>query len=257
MRGFVLGGTNSGVGKTVATLAVLEALTEAGHDPQPAKAGPDFIDPSHHEAIAGRPSRTLDLWLECESGLRRNYHRGEGDICVVEGVMGLYDGDCSSTAMVAEALELPVVLIVDAKAGMESVAATALGFEQYAERAGREIEVAGVLAQRAHGGRHEQGIRDALPPELDYFGRIPPEEALEIPDRHLGLELGAEAALPRSALRDAATHIRVEQLVDVAEQPPQPADPAGTESGAVEPGTQPTVAMARDTAFAFYYPATV
>ena len=174
MNGFVLGGTSSGVGKTVSTLAVIRALSNAGYDVQPAKAGPDFIDPSHHEAIAGTPSRTLDLWLEGEDGLRANYHRGDGDICVVEGMMGLYDGDASSTAMVAEALSLPVVLVVDASAGMESVAATALGFREYADSIGRDIEVVGVIAQRAHGGRHEQGIRDALPDGLRYLGRIPP-----------------------------------------------------------------------------------
>jgi cobyrinic acid a,c-diamide synthase len=257
MNGFVLGGTSSGVGKTVATLAILEALSEAGYDPQPAKAGPDFIDPSHHEAVAGSRSRTFDLWLEGETGLRRNYHRGEGDVCVVEGVMGLYDGECSSTAMVAEALDLPVVLVVDAKAGMESVAATALGFEHYADRVGREIEVAGVLVQRAHGGRHEQGIRDALPEELTYFGRIPPRESLEIPNRHLGLELGSEAVLPRSALADGATHIRVEQLVDISRTPPAPSGDTQRRQPGRDPTVQPTVAMARDAAFAFYYPRTV
>ncbi|MFC4543759.1 cobyrinic acid a,c-diamide synthase [Halosolutus amylolyticus] len=252
MRGFVLGGVSSGVGKTVATLAVIQALEDAGHDVQPAKAGPDFIDPSHHEAIAGRPSRTLDLWLAGEDGLRRNYARGEGNICVVEGVMGLYDGDGSSTAMVAEALGLPVVLIVDAAAGMESVAATALGFREYADRIGREVDVAGVVAQRAHGGRHEEGIREALPSEIEYFGRIPPNDDLEIPDRHLGLEMGDEAALPREALREAADSLVTERLVEAASEAEQPV------ASAAEPDpVDATVAVASDAAFCFRYPATI
>ena len=255
MNGFVLGGTSSGVGKTVSTLAVIRALSNAGYDVQPAKAGPDFIDPSHHEAIAGTPSRTLDLWLEGEDGLRTNYHRGDGDICVVEGVMGLYDGDASSTAMVAEALSLPVVLVVDASAGMESVAATALGFREYADSIGRDIEVVGVIAQRAHGGRHEQGIRDALPDGLRYLGRIPPADSLSIPERHLGLELGQEAPVPETALDEAAEALVTEQLLAVAARPaPAPAaterpDSAGTDSD------RPTVAVARDDAFCFVYPA--
>ncbi|WP_226040935.1 cobyrinic acid a,c-diamide synthase [Natrinema sp. DC36] len=252
MKGFVLGGVSSGVGKTVAMLSIMQALEDAGHEVQPAKAGPDFIDPSHHEAIAGRPSRTLDSWLEGEDGLRRNYRRGEGDICVVEGVMGLYDGDGSSTAMVAEALGLPVVLVVDAKAGMESVAATALGFREYAETIGRNIEVAGVVAQRAHGGRHEQGIRDALPDDLEFFGRIPPNDDLEIPDRHLGLEMGAEAALPRDALRAAAESLAADRLAAVASEPPAPETPP--ESGE---SVDATIAVASDAAFCFRYPATI
>ena len=265
MRGFVLGGVSSGVGKTVATLATIRALDAAGYAVQPAKAGPDFIDPSHHEAVAGRPSRSLDLWLEGDDGLRRNYARGEGDICVVEGVMGLYDGDGSSTAMVAEALELPVVLVVDAKAGMESVAATAYGFREYAATIGREIEVAGVIAQRAHGGRHEEGIQDALPETVAYFGRISPSSELEIPDRHLGLEMGAEAALPHDALDEAADHLNAERLIEVAREPPR-ADPEPTTAAeptavadpttATEP-TGPTVAVASDAAFCFRYPATI
>ncbi|SEQ44923.1 cobyrinic acid a,c-diamide synthase [Natrinema salaciae] len=254
MNGFVLGGVSSGVGKTVATLSIIQALEDAGHAVQPAKAGPDFIDPSHHEAIAGRPSRTLDLWLCGEDGLRRNYRRGEGDVCVVEGVMGLYDGDGSSTAMVAEALELPVVLVVDAKAGMESVAATALGFRAYAETIGRDIEVAGVVAQRAHGGRHEQGIRDALPDDLEFFGRIPPNDELEIPERHLGLEMGADAALPSNALREAAESLEAERLADVATAPPAPESPSP--AATAEP-VDATIAIASDAAFCFRYPATV
>ena len=254
MKGFVLGGVSSGVGKTVATLAIIHALDDAGYEVQPAKAGPDFIDPSHHEAIAGRPSRTLDLWLEGDEGITRNYARGDGDICVIEGVMGLYDGDGSSTAMVAEALDLPVVLVVDAKAGMESVAATAYGFREYAATIDREIDVAGVVAQRAHGGRHEQGIRDALPDELDYFGRIPPSSDLEIPDRHLGLEMGEEAALPHDALAEAAAYLNTEQLVDVTRDPSEPS--ADTEPHAAEP-TNATVAVASDAAFCFRYPATI
>jgi len=255
MNGFVLGGTRSGVGKTVATLAVLRALDDAGRAVQPAKAGPDFIDPSHHERVAGRPSRTLDRWLQGEDGLRRNYHRGEGDVCVVEGVMGLYDGDASSTAMVAEALDLPVVLVVDAKAGMESVAATALGFRQYAGRADRDVDVAGVIAQRAHGGRHESGIRDALPDELAYLGRIPPTDELEIPDRHLGLHMGEESPINDDALDAAAEHLRVDRLLELARTPPAPEAAQGRDAASGR--TEKRVAVANDEAFCFYYPATI
>jgi len=251
VRGVVLGGTASGVGKTVATLAVLRALADAGYDPQPAKAGPDFIDPSHHEPVAGTPSRSLDPWLEGDDGTRRNYYRGEGDVCVVEGMMGLYDGSVASTAGVAEALDLPVVLVVDASAGMQSVAATALGFREYAAESGHDVDVVGVLAQRAHGGRHEAGVRDALPDGLAYLGRIPPSGDLEIPDRHLGLRMGDEAAVDADALAAAADHVDAERLVALAREPPRPAEPP-----AARPETGKRVAVADDAAFCFAYPAT-
>jgi len=165
--------------------------------------------------------------------------------------MGLYDGDCSSTAMVAEALDLPVVLVVDAKAGMESVAATALGFREYAAAIGREIDVVGVIAQRAHGGRHADGIRDALPDDLAYLGRVPPTADLEIPDRHLGLHMGSESPLDDEALTTAGEHIRGERLLDVAREPPEP------ERDQPVDAADSTVAVADDASFCFHYPATI
>ena len=100
VRGIVLGGTSSGTGKTVATLVVLRALQQAGETVRPAKAGPDFIDPSHHDAVTDQSSRTLDPWLQGEDGLRRNYHRGTGDVAVVQSHHPLDDGHVASTAVV-------------------------------------------------------------------------------------------------------------------------------------------------------------
>ena len=258
MNGLVVAGTASGVGKTVAVLATLRAFESAGRTVQPAKAGPDFIDPSHHAAVADRPSRTLDPWLQGEDGLRRNYARGAGDACVVEGMMGLYDGSAASTAGVAAALDLPVVLVVDASAGMESVAATALGFAAYADRTAHEVEVAGVIAQRAHGGRHADGIREALPDELAYCGRVPPRDDLEIPDRHLGLRMGEEAPLDKAALDAAAETLRTDRLLDIAREPTPQAE--GTAADGRENRSErddpPRIAVADDAAFRFVYPAT-
>ncbi|MFP9059811.1 cobyrinic acid a,c-diamide synthase [Natrialbaceae archaeon A-chndr2] len=254
--GFVVGGVSSDAGKTVATLAIARGLEAAGYTVQPAKAGPDFIDPSHHEALLGRPSRTLDRWLCGDDGLRRNYARGEGDLCVVEGVMGLYDGDGSSTAKVAETLGLPVVLVVDANAGMESVGATALGFRRYAEHIDRDIEVAGIVAQRAHGGVHERGIREALPESMTYFGRIPPMDDLEIPDRHLGLEMGTETSLDSDALEEAAETLDIEGLAALARVPDPPSS-VERESTDRSGRHEVTVAVADDAAFCFRYPATL
>ncbi len=252
LPGFVLAGTASGVGKTVATLAVCRALERAGRTPVAAKAGPDFIDPSHHAAVLDRPSRTLDPWMAGESGIQRAYARGadEGDVCVVEGMMGLYDGDVS-TAAVAEALDLPIVLVVDATAGMESVAATALGFQQYAERAGYDVDVVGLLAARAHGGRHEQGIRDAVE-GLRYVGRTPPLDGLEIPDRHLGLHFGDESPVADDAIDGAARQIRTGTLLDLVRRPRL--DTAPSLRAADETGIR--VAVAADDAFRFVYPST-
>jgi cobyrinic acid a,c-diamide synthase len=264
VNGLVVAGTASGVGKTVTTLALCRALQREGRTVQPAKAGPDFVDPSHHTAATWRASRTLDPWLQGAAGLRENYARGEGDVCVVEGMMGLYDGASgsgdsverdTSTARVAALLDLPVVLVVDASAGMESVAATALGFQQYARHTGHDVDVAGVVATRAHDGRHERGIVAALPDELRYFGRIPPRDDLTIPERHLGLVLGEESSPTSDALDAAADCLDVDGLLDVAREATRPAEPP--ETRATERGDdRARIAVADDAAFRFVYPAT-
>ncbi|MFB6234340.1 MAG: cobyrinate a,c-diamide synthase [Halopenitus sp.] len=268
MKGVVLGGTSSGVGKTVAALSVLRALENAGHEPVPAKAGPDFIDPSHHAAVFEKPSRTLDTWMQGLDGVRRTAAdaASDGDFMVVEGMMGLYDGSVTSTAATAAALDLPVVLVVDAQAGMQSVGATALGFREYAAHDAlpddvREtiedprVDVAGIVAQRAHGGRHEEGIRDALPEGIQFLGRIPPTSGLEIPDRHLGLHMGDEAPLGDEAIDSGAEHVDVAALLDVAREPAQPSSRIDQPSTATI-DDRPTVAVAQDEAFRFIYPST-
>ncbi|MFB6214759.1 MAG: cobyrinic acid a,c-diamide synthase, partial [Candidatus Bipolaricaulia bacterium] len=222
MKGIIIAGTRSGVGKTVATLVVLRALENLGEEPQPAKIGPDFIDPTHHRVLTEKPSRTLDLWLEGREGLVGNYYRGEGSICVAEGVMGLYDGNQSSTAKVAEFLGIPVVLVVDGSAGMESVAATALGFREYAEHRGLDIEFAGIISQKTRHGTHEQGIKEGLPDELVYFGSIPSVKDLEIPERHLGLFMGGQSTIFEEELDRAGGRIDAELLMEAARKPNEP-----------------------------------
>jgi cobyrinic acid a,c-diamide synthase len=252
LPGVVLAGTASGVGKTVATLAVCRALERAGRTPVAAKAGPDFIDPSHHAAVLGRPSRTLDPWLSGEAGAQRTYARGaeDGDVCVVEGMMGLYDGDVS-TAAVAEALDLPVVLVVDATTGIESVAATALGFQQYAERAGHDIDVVGLLAARARGGRHERGIRDAVE-GLRYVGRTPPLDGLAVPDQYIDPQFDDDPPLSDDLVDAAARGIQTGTLLDLVHAPRLDTAP----SLRADDETGLTVAVATDAAFRFVYPTT-
>ena len=252
LPGVVLAGTASDVGKTVATLAVCRALERAGRTPVAAKAGPDFVDPSHHAAVLGRPARTLDPWVAGDDGIRRAYARGadDGDICVVEGMLGVFEGSVN-TAAVAEALDLPVVLVVDAKTGMERVAATALGFRKYAERRGYDIDIVGLLAARAHGGRHEAGIRDAVD-GVRYVGRTPPLDGLSVSDRHLDPELGEGPPIAGDILDAAARQIRPEVVLDLVRRPDldtQPSLRAADETGL-------NVGLAADEAFRFVYPST-
>ena len=153
----LIAGTHSGVGKTTVTLGLMAALRARGLKVQPFKVGPDFIDPSHHTAVCGRPSRNLDPFMMGEDGVRRSFCSAlEGaDVAVVEGVMGLYDGmdgtDVGSTAQVAKILDIPVLLVINVHGMSRSAAAMELGF-------------AGFDPRRASGRHHPQpGGKRAAP----------------------------------------------------------------------------------------------
>ena len=127
---FLIGGTASGSGKTTLTLGILAALKARGLTVQPFKCGPDFIDPSLHKMVTGQVSSNLDLRMCGREFCRKTFHQRllGHDVGVVEGVMGLFDGGLSSSAALAEALALPVVLVIDARSAAESVAAVLKGF---------------------------------------------------------------------------------------------------------------------------------
>jgi cobyrinic acid a,c-diamide synthase len=128
---FLLAATGSGTGKTTLTLGLIAALRRLGHSVQPFKCGPDFIDPTLHQMVSGRLSRNLDLRMCGPDYVRACFdrYRAAAEIAVVEGVMGLFDGGVASPAALAKALQIPVILIVDAKGCAESMAAVVKGFE--------------------------------------------------------------------------------------------------------------------------------
>lgn len=186
----VIAGTHSGVGKTTVTTGVLAALRAAGVSVASAKVGPDYIDPGYHQLATGRPSRNLDLWMCGRDAVldiaARASHGAE--LLIVEGVMGLFDGagdgTASSTADVAALIDAPVVLVVDASATSQSVAAVVHGFRTF----DRRVRVAGVILNRVGSAGHETLLRDALEGlDVPVVGALRRDDRLVWRDRHLGL----------------------------------------------------------------------
>lgn len=270
---FVIAGTHSGVGKTSVALGLLRALCRKGLTIQPFKVGPDFIDPSLHTAAlrpssprpgsgqaAERVSRNLDSWLLSHPTILELFARAaEGaDVAVIEGVMGLYDGysggaEDGSTAEVAKLLRAPVVLIVDAAGAVRSAAAMAMGFAVFDP----EVTIAGVIADRVGGARHEQWLRHALATSgVPLLGVLPWDDRLKLPERHLGLipagERSSEEAI--EALADAvAANVDLEAILRAARLAPPVVVPGPLCFPLMPVPAIVSIGVADDEAFTFYY----
>lgn len=251
----------TGQGKTTVAAALMRLARGRGLRVAPFKAGPDYVDPTHHRAAAGRPSRNLDGWLLRPETLRALFVRattGEraADLAVVEGMMGLFDGRTAtgeegSTAETAKLLDAPVVVVLDVWSMARTAAAVVRGVRDFDP----ELRLAGVVLNRAAGPGHFALCRDAILEHagVPVLGWLPADPEISVPERKLGLVLAGEREmdLERLAARAAGT-LDVDALLAAARSaPPLPAGadplpPPVRERRAV-------VAVARDAAFDFYY----
>ena len=257
----VVAGTHSGVGKTSVVLGLAAALRRRGLAVAPFKVGPDFVDPALHAQAAGRPSRNLDGWLLPPAELRRTLAGAAAgsDLALIEGMMGLYDGyaattDEGSTAAVAKLLGAPVLLVIDASAVARSAAAVVLGFRQLDPA----VRLVGVVANGVGSPGHLELVRAAVghATGLPVVGSLPREDALALPERHLGLVLPGEVPAFATTLDRLGTRVAgrfdlaaIRALAAAVPPLPVPAPPPARPIG-----RRTRVAVAQDAAFAFYYP---
>ena len=160
----------SGQGKTTVTAALARHHRDLGRLVRVFKTGPDFLDPMILERASGAPVYQLDLWMGGEAHCRQLLYQAasEADLILIEGVMGLFDGD-SSSADLATRLGIPILAIIDASHMAQTFGALALGLATY--RPG--LPFAGVFANRVAGERHYQMLAESLPPGLTALGWLP------------------------------------------------------------------------------------
>lgn len=290
-RRLVVAGVTSGVGKTTIACALMAAFARRGHRVQPFKAGPDYIDPGHHTAAAGRPSRNLDSVLLSRSALLTLFVRAaqQADFAVIEGVMGLFDGrtgqgEAGSTAEIAKIVGAPVVVVIDAAKTARTAGAIALGCARF----DADLAVAGFILNRIGSEAHARTAREAVEAAtgLPVLGVMPRDPALDIPERHLGLVPTAERALSAGFVARLAAaaeaHLNLDGLWRLGERVRAVPLPLGGEGEGGVPADQvtretvgqggsrgrdlpdglfppvpvpprATIAVARDAAFSFYY----
>ncbi|MBB6098295.1 cobyrinic acid a,c-diamide synthase [Deinobacterium chartae] len=252
----VFSAPSSGSGKTTVTSVVAAALRARGLSVAPFKAGPDYLDPTHLERAAGAAARNLDGFLLPPRTLEALFARtaSKADVSLIEGVMGLFDGrdaasDEASTAELARRLRAPVVLVIDAWGAARSVAATALGFRNFAP----DLELVGVILNRVGSGRHAHMCETALEQVgVRSFGYLERGSTLALPERHLGLVGALEHPLDPAVFARAAATLDLEGLLEAAHA----AGPLEVD-GAALPLPRPRrarIGVAWDEAFHFYYP---
>jgi cobyrinic acid a,c-diamide synthase len=250
MSGLILAAPTSGAGKTTITLGLLRALKNAGHVVRSAKSGPDYIDPQFHAAATGRPCVNLDAWAMSDTRIK-SLASGHGDL-IIEGAMGLFDGappnGKGSTADLARILGLPVVLIVDAKAMSQSVAALVSGFARFDPT----VRVAGVILNRVGSDRHTEMLKTALAPlNIPVLGAIPRRDDLSRPSRHLGLIQAGEMPDLEAFLDRAAKCVASNLDLTALRAVMAPSNWASNADNAQKPCR---IAIAKDAAFSFIYP---
>lgn len=261
----MIASSHSGVGKTTIATGIMAALRRRGLRVQGFKVGPDFIDPTFHQAATGRPGLNLDGWMLSRETNLEIFARaaGDADVAVIEGVMGLFDGkSCPSlegtTAEMALWLDAAVVLVLDAAAMAGSAAAIVHGFDTLVP----ELRLSAVICNKVASTKHYAYLRDAIAARCrpESIGYLPRDAGFSLPERHLGLHL-AQEVLTEQRLKLLAEwiedHLDLDRLLELSSR--NALELSSRNAPAVAPATRPhatqraRIGIARGAAFCFYY----
>lgn len=263
MKKILITGTNSGSGKTTVSSILMASLDNVA----PFKVGPDYIDPSYHELFTGNKSYNLDAFMFDEKILKLLFNKNSQgkEISIVEGVMGLYDGlghekDNFSTAHLSRILDLPVILVVNAKGISTSIAAEVLGFKEF----DKNVNIKGVILNNVSSQKLYLTLKDAIErfTGIECVGYIPKNEKLTVESRHLGLkqafELNATQELEekRELFRKIGQEcLDLERIKEIASEfePVFSMDDIENIKALKNKYKGKKIAVAKDGAFSFYY----
>jgi len=252
-----------GSGKTILSIGITAAWKALGKHIKPFKKGPDYIDAGWLALAAGRPCYNLDTFLIQPEHILQSFllHTAQGDIAVIEGNRGLYDGidieGSTSTAELAKLLDVPVILCIDATKTTRTMAAVVLGCLRFDP----EVKIKGVILNRVAGPRHEQILRKSIEHYcgIPVLGAIPKLGGQHFPERHMGLIPTAEHEWATDSIETIAQiisqHIDLDALEAVAgDAGALPVVDLPQASTPVSLRPAPRIGIIKDSAFQFYYP---
>lgn len=219
---FMIAAPASGSGKTTVSIGLMQCLAQKGLKVQPFKCGPDYIDTKFHQKVCNAPSYNLDSFFASPDHIRNLYaeHSQNADICIVEGMMGLFDGysrSRGSAAEIASILNLPVVLVVDAKSTAYSLAPLLKGFKDFS----KEVNIIGVIFNKVGSPKHRKMLEEVCQDiNLEPLGFIPKAKEAENKSRYLGLDFSA-MQMAESAAKLIEGNVDIDRLIALTERPVQ------------------------------------
>lgn len=245
-------------GKTTVSIGLCAALKARGHSVQPYKKGPDYIDPMWLSQASGRACRNLDLYLMEQDEVISTFVRNNSEINLVEGNKGLYDGlaldGSNSNAALAKLLDLPVVLVIDARGMTRGIAPLILGYQAF----DKDIRIAGVILNNLGGSRHESKLREVIEHYTDVpvIGAVQHDPKLTIIERHLGLmpsnESGEAVARIRALGEAVESQVDLDKFLTLTRK--EPLDAIARPMVSPFPSKDKVrIGIAHDRAFGFYY----
>lgn len=250
-----LSAPSSGEGKTTITAALARYFKEQGKVVRVFKTGPDYLDPQILAQASGQDVEQLDLWMAGENYCQQKLYEAakEADLILVEGAMGMFDGEPSSADLAAR-FNIPIAIVMNVKGMAQTAAALAMGMANYRD----DVSVAGLIANNCGTERHAELIRDALPQSVPLLATLARDETIALPERHLGLVQAEEV---KDELEQRFTlgaewikgPLKEQNLIT---QLPEPVEFLSAELPSVEPLlVGKTIAIAKDAAFSFIYDA--
>ena len=248
---------SSGEGKTTITAALARYFRDQGKVVRVFKTGPDYLDPQILAQASGQDVEQLDLWMAGDNYCQQKLYEAAqtADLILVEGAMGMFDGEPSSADLAAR-FNIPMAIVMNVKGMAQTAAALATGLANYRS----DINIAGLIANNCGTERHAQLIRDALPASLPLLATLARDPEVALPERHLGLvqadevrdELEARFNLGKTWVEGPLNEI------NAITQLPEPVEFQSATLPEVEPLLEgKTIAVAKDAAFSFIYDANV
>ena len=258
MHRMLISAAHKSSGKTMVSIGLCAALAARGHAVQPFKKGPDYIDPMWLSQASGHACRNLDLYLMKRDDIIATFSQHSLEINVVEGNKGLYDGlaldGSNSNAALAKLLDLPVMLVIDARGMTRGIAPLILGYQAF----DRDINIAGVILNNLGGSRHESKLRAVIEhyTDVSVIGAIHHDERLSIIERHLGLMPSNESHVATAKIKQIgeaiAEQVDLNKLLALSQKPVLDI-PHKAKISPLPCGEKVRIGIARDRSFGFYY----